>query len=446
MTINLERIFFVYILNNKRYFSTIEPYFFKNPDIQFVYGIVKEYMSKDIETEVPSPKQIAEMVRIEDKDNTITKDMLLAMLKVDLKEYDESKFIKPKFNTWILINRIKSGTTDIIDDSRELDGVSSFDDALAIANKIKEKILDSTNTKFDSDDSLGSDFDDAEAHIQDLGAHKVKTGWESLDTILGGGWDVQTFNVIMGHTNAGKSLWMQNIAINAANMGHNVLYITLEMSERKCLKRMGSMRLKVPIDKYDELSKDVDYIRGKIEKLHNNSGNSLFNDKKLGKILTKFYAAGTATIDEFEMLIENIKEKRGINIDMIVIDYITLIAPIRGLGFENNLYLKGKHLAEGLRAIGAKYNCPIITGIQVAKDAWNASDITLDKIPESKAIAETADTFFAIIRTEEMKRNNVYRLKLLKQRDGDFSRSQVKFDLNPTFLTIEGDVFVDNLV
>src|SRR5690606_36951600 len=108
--------------------------------------------------------QIAEMVKLDDKDNTITNDMLLAMLKVNLKEFDEEKFIKPKFNTWILVNRIKSGTTDIIDDSRELDDISNYDDALSIANKIKAKISEATSTKFDSDDSLGSDFDDAEAH------------------------------------------------------------------------------------------------------------------------------------------------------------------------------------------------------------------------------------------------------------------------------------------
>jgi hypothetical protein len=40
------------------------------------------------------------------------------------------------------------------------------------------------------------------------------------------------------------------------------------------------------------------------------------------------------------------------------------------------------------------------------QDAWNASDITLESVPESKAIAETSDTF--IIRTEEMKRNRTY--------------------------------------
>jgi len=446
MTVNLERIFFVYILRNKKYFPTIEPYFFKNPDIQFVYKIIREYVTQDIDTEVPTPKQISEMVKLIDKDNNISNDMLLAMLKVDLKEYNEDKFIKPKFNEWILINRIQNGTTNFIDLSRELNDVGSYDEVLGLANKIKDTVLDATSTKFDSDDTLGSDFDDPEAHSQDVGAHKVKTGWESLDTILGGGWDVQTFNCIMGATNSGKSLWMQNFAVNSANMGHNVLYITLEMSEKKCLKRMGAMRMKIPIDKYDELSKDTDYINGCLDKLHNSNSNSLFSDKKLGKMLVKFYAAGTATVNDCESLIDNIKEKKGINIDLIVVDYITLIAPVKGLNIESNLYMKGKHLAEGLRALGAKYNCPLITGIQVAKDAWNASDITLDKIPESKAIAETADTFFAIIRTEDMKRNNAYRLKLLKQRDGDFSRSMVKFDLNPTYLTIENDIFVDTIL
>ena len=59
--------------------------------------------------------------------------------------------------------------------------------------------------------------------------------------MLGGGWDISTLNIIMASTNAGKSLWMQNFAVKSADMGYNVLYITLEMSERKVLKRLGSM-------------------------------------------------------------------------------------------------------------------------------------------------------------------------------------------------------------
>jgi replicative DNA helicase len=213
------------------------------------------------------------------------------------------------------------------------------------------------------------------------------------------------------------------------------------MSERKVIKRLGSMRLKIPINEYDNTSKDIDLIRSRISNLSKIREGELF-DKKIGKIITKFWAAGTVTVNEFDNYIQRLKEKRDIKIDLIIVDYITLMAPVKGIGADN-LYTKGKQLAEGLRALGAKYSCPVITGVQVAKDAWGSSDITLESVPESKAIAETADTFWAIIRTEEMKRQNLFRFKLLKQRDGDFLKSQVRINLNPTFLTLEDDQFLD---
>ena len=244
-------------------------------------------------------------------------------------------------------------------------------------------------------------------------------------------------NDILSH----NSLWMQNFAVKSANSGYNVLYITLEMSERKVMKRLGSMRLRIPINDYDEMSKDTDLIKKRIQSLSHAEGGDIF-DKKVGKIISRFWAAGTATVVDFDNYLQKLKEKKDIKIDLIIVDYITLVAAPKGLGADN-LYTKGKHLAEGLRALGAKYKCPVITGVQVAKDAWNSSDITLESVPESKAIAETADTFFAIIRTEEMKRQNLYRFKLLKQRDGDFLKSQIKMTLNPTYLTLENDQFID---
>ena len=271
--------------------------------------------------------------------------------------------------------------------------------------------------------------------------HIVMTGNKShmYDLQLSEGSNKQYYtNGLLSH----NSLWMQNFAVQSANMGHNVLYITLEMSERKVMKRLGAMRLHIPINDYDTLSKDTEMIKKKIANLSKTvGGNDLF-EKKVGKIITKFWAAGTATVQDFDNYIQKLKEKKDIKIDMIIVDYITLVATTKG-AMADNLYTKGKSLAEGLRAVGAKYKCPVITGVQVAKDAWNASDITLESVPESKAIAETADTFWAIIRTEEMKRQNVFRFKLLKQRDGDFSKSQMKINLNPTYLTLENDQFID---
>ena len=441
MTSSLEKVFFNYILKNKKYFEIIRPYFFRNSEIQFVFGIIREYMTKNSDAQIPTPRQILDMVTLEDKEGIITKEILKSLLTDNLKDYDEKNFIEPKFNAWILSNRIKAGTVDIIDETRNFDNISDFESAIERANKIRAIVDEMSSTNFVDDDDLGSDFDEAELHVQDSSRFKVKSGFETIDHILGGGWDIGTLNCVMAETNNGKSLWMQNFAIRTADAGYNVLYVTLEMSERKVLKRLGAMRLRIPINDYDTVSKDTELIRKKIKSLGSmKEGGDLFSNK-VGKIYTKFWAAGTATINEFDNYVQKIQQKRGIKFDMIIVDYITLVAPVKGAG--DNLYTKGKHLAEGLRALGAKYKCPIITGVQVLKDAWNASDITLESVPESKAIAETADTFFAIIRTEEMKRLNIYRFKLLKQRDGDFLKSQIKLSLNPTYLTLENDQFLD---
>ena len=442
MTPQLEKVFFNYILSNKKYFDVVKTFFFRNSEIQFVYGVIRTYMLTNTDTGTPTPRQILDMVALEDKEGVITKEILKSILQVDLKEYDEKNFIEPKFNAWILANRLKTGTVDIIDETRNLDSISDFEKAVEAAGRIKAIVDEMSSTNFVDDDDMGVDFDDAESHVQDSSKFKVSCGFPTIDHMLGGGWDIGTFNVIMAETNNGKSLWMQNFAVKSADMGHNVLYITLEMSERKVMKRLGAMRLKIPINDYDVVSKDIDLIKKRIAGLSKTDGGDIF-DKKVGKIYAKFWAAGTATVADFDNYLQKLKEKKGIKIDLVIVDYITLVAAPKGSGTDN-LYSKGKVLSEGLRALGAKYKCPVITGVQVAKDAWNSADITLESVPESKAIAETADTFFAIIRTEEMKRQNLYRFKLLKQRDGDFLKSQIRLNLNSTYLTLENDQFLDS--
>lgn len=443
MTISLEKIFFAFILKNKKYFSIVEYQFYKNKEIQFVYNVIKKYFEKNTDAEVPHPKQILEMIQLEDKEGMITKEILKSMLTVVLDDYDEKNFILPKLNAWILTNKLKNGTVDIIDETRNLDQINEFDDVIEAANKIRTIVDNMSKTDFVNDDEdLGADFDDPEQHLQDSSKFKVQTGFSSLDHILGGGWDVQTLNILMGMSNSGKSLWMQNFAVRAANLGYNVLYVTLEMSEKKVMKRLGSMRLHIPINEYDNLSKDSEMIRKKIAHLSKSSGGSDLFEKKVGKIITKFWAAGTIQTTDIDNYIQKLKEKKGLKINLLIVDYIALVAVPKNSGGDN-LYTKGKFVAEGLRALAAKWNFPVITAVQLAKDAWNSSDLTLESVPESKAIVETCDTFFGIIRTEEMRRQNIYRFKLLKQRDGDFLKSQIKLDLNPVYLTLENDQFID---
>lgn len=204
MTPQLEKVFFNFILKNKKYFDIVKPYFFRNSEIQFVYGVLREYMLKSNDAQAPTPRQILDMVSLEDKESIITKDILKSILQVDLKEYDEKNFIEPKFNAWVLANRLKTGTVDIIDETRNLDTISDFEKAIETADKIRSIVDEMSSTNFVQDDDMGSDFDDPEMHVQDSSKFKVKCGFDSIDHMLGGGWDISTLNVIMAETNNGK--------------------------------------------------------------------------------------------------------------------------------------------------------------------------------------------------------------------------------------------------
>lgn len=444
MTASLEKLFLTYIIKNKKYFDIVKPNFFKNAEIQFVYSCIRKYMTANIDAEVPSAKQIYEMVNLDDREGKITKEIFISILKVDLTEYDETRFIKPKFKSWILINRIKEGTIDAIDETRNIEELNDYDSVVEVSNKIKSIVDASTKLDFDIDQDMGSDFDDPDCHSQDHAQTKIKSGYSTVDHILSGGFDVATLNLLFGSTNSGKSIWMQNFAVGSANAGHNVLYITLEMSEKKVLKRMGAMRLKIPINEYDNLSMDKDFIKGKINNL-NKSGSGNINDlfeNKVGKIRVKFWSAGIATVAHIDNLLADYLSKMNMKFDMLVVDYLTLLAPPKG---ADTLYIKGKVIAEGLRALAAKYQLAVISATQIDKDMWGADSIDISSGSESKSIPETCDTMWGIIRSEEMKRNNKYRLKLLKQRDGSFDKSMIMFDLNPVYLSIENEMFLDQI-
>lgn len=244
-------------------------------------------------------------------------------------------------------------------------------------------------------------------------------------------------NDILSH----NSMWLNNIAANAANDGINVLFITLEMSWRKVMKRLGSMRLKINADEYEEKSKDAIFMKQRLNNLKSQVIGSLFNSQP-GKIFVKKFNTSDCTVTDIDNYIKKFEEVKKLKVGMVVVDYINIMSIEKGFDITNMLYLKGKHLAEGLRRVADKYDCAVITATQTDKAVWGASDIKLADIPESKAIADTSDSVWGIIRNPEMKRNNIYRLKILKLRDGEHHEEQIRFEFNTKFLTMENEVLV----
>lgn len=439
MNTNMEKHYFIYILDNPDQFSKVEPFFFKNSDIQFIYTVIREEYLKSESHIVPSIQQIYSMVKLCDQDNKINDKVIKLLLQSDNSDISQ-EWLLPRFKAWKIQNQLKGDMLKGIDMVRGLEDIN-YDNVVDIAQKLKG-MFGNVLLVDDDDQDLGLDFDDPESHKQLISKNSITTGWSSMDSILTGGWSKSTLSVIMGETSVGKSMWLHNIAVNAANAGANVLIVTLEMTTRKVMKRLGSMRLKIESSQYDEKSKDSVFMKQKLNNLKSQSTVGNLFDSQPGKIFVKKYNTSDCTVTDIDNYIKRFEEVKRLKVGMVLVDYINIMSIEKGHDITNMLYLKGKHLAEGLRRIADKYECAVITATQTDKAVWGASDIKLADIPESKAIADTADSVWAIIRNPEMKKNNIYRLKILKLRDGEHHEEQIRFDFNTKFLTMENDVLV----
>jgi len=439
MTANIEKIFFNWVLKHPEHFKNVQGFFFENEDIKYIYDCVRNEYLASADKIVPGKLEITNLVKLYDKTDKISTDFIKALLKIDFNEYRE-EFVLPRFKGWVLSNSIIAGLVNSIEDVKGLDK-TDYTKVQEAVSSVRSKIEDAINIQLDKG-SIGLDFDDPDSHDQELAINKITTGYKTIDQILEGGWDRKTLNVYMGSPGSGKSLTLQNLGVNAVNAGYNVAYISLELSDKKCMKRIGSMRLEVPIAEYTEKAKDKEFIKERIAEMNRRNGDGVFESKP-GKLFVREFPSGSMTLSDIRKYLKQVKEEAGIDIDMLIVDYIQIMGCEKGVD-RNMLYLKGEHLAVGLRAIAQQYNLVCLTATQLAKDKYGANNIELNDMPESKAIADTADSVWGIILTNLMKAEGKYHWKPVKLRDNATDYERIGLLFNKSYLRLHSDYYIEN--
>jgi hypothetical protein len=198
MNVNMEKNFLTFIIENPPQFSRVDNYFFKNENIQFIYTIVKEEYLRS--KKVPSPQQIVDMIKLNDPENKIPNDVIKIILKNNID--DKRDWVENRFRAWKMSNLVRNNTSKTIEELRSLDDID-LDNVKSVVAKIRN-LYNEIPLLEENEEDLGDDFDNPESHKQDITKNKIPTGWSSMDKIMVGGWDLSTFNVIMGETNVGK--------------------------------------------------------------------------------------------------------------------------------------------------------------------------------------------------------------------------------------------------
>ena len=238
---------------------------------------------------------------------------------------------------------------------------------------------------------------------------KIPFDLDFFNKITKGGMPNKTLNICLAGTGVGKSLFMCHVAASTLMQGRNVLYITLEMADKKIAERIDANLMNISLDDLEALPKKMfdDKIR-RIEK------------KTKGKLIVKEYPTASAHTGHFRALLNELIIKKNFRPDILIIDYLNICSSSRfKMGASINSYSYIKSIAEELRGLAVEFNLPILSATQTTRTGFVSTDIGLEDTSESFGLPATADLMFALISTEELEKLNQMLVKQLKNRYND---------------------------
>ena len=256
--------------------------------------------------------------------------------------------------------------------------------------------------------SLGMDYlESIDQHCKDLleVSQTIPTGWKWLDERIGGGLQAhgRALYAFYGVTNVGKSIFLGNLAANILSQDKSVLLVSLEMSEQMYAKRISAQLSKIP---FDNLPQEIEQLKGKL-------GQYKLKHRNAKLIIKEFPPKGINPL-QLKSYIERLKRK-GIKFDVIIIDYINLLAPMM-VGMSS--YEAVKEITELLRALSYYFKCPVVSATQTNRTAYGEAMPALESTSESMGLSHTVDCQFPIWTEEEDFDLGVIHLGITKNRFG----------------------------
>jgi archaellum biogenesis ATPase FlaH len=256
---------------------------------------------------------------------------------------------------------------------------------------------------------------------------QVSTGWPTLDKRLFGGMNRGELNIFAGGSGSGKSLFMQNIAINWCTQGLNGVFLTLELSEGLCAMRMDSM---VANCSTKEVFKDLDTVEMKVKMV----------GKKSGALRIKYMPA-QSNVNQIRSYLKELQVQTGLRIDFIMVDYLDLVMPVSAKVSPNDLFVKDKYVSEELRNLSKELNILMITASQLNRGAVEEIEFDHSHIAGGLSKINTADNVFGIFTSRAMRERGRYQLQLMKTRSssGVGMKVDLEFDLETLRITDPGE-------
>jgi len=272
---------------------------------------------------------------------------------------------------------------------------------------------------------LGTDyFEDPKGRLQALKDNngQISTGWASLDKKLFGGFNRGELNIFAGGSGAGKSLFLQNLAVNWATAGLNVCYISFELSEALTAMRLDAMMTNIPTK---SVMKQLDDVEIKVKMLA----------KKSGNLQIKYLPSGSNVLD-IRTYLKELELKSKKKIDCILIDYLDLMMPKSKRISPADLFIKDKYVSEELRNLVVEKQCVLATASQLNRASVEEIEFDHSHISGGLSKIQTADNVIGIFTSRAMKERGRYQIQFMKTRSSSGVGQKVDLEFNVDSLRI----------
>lgn len=284
---------------------------------------------------------------------------------------------------------------------------------------VEKLIKDAVQISLTND--LGIEYwDDPRARLMGLkdGNGQISTGWPGLDRKLFGGFNKGELNIFAGGSGSGKSLFMQNLAVNWALAGLNGVYLTLELSEGLCAMRIDSMVTDIPSK---DIFKDIDSVELKLG----------MTSKKAGSLRIKYMPA-QSNINDMRAYLKELQIQTNKNLDFICVDYLDLLMPVSAKVSPNDQFIKDKYVSEELRNLAKEFDIVMVTASQLNRAAVEEIEFDHSHIAGGISKINTADNVIGIFTSRAMRERGRYQIQFMKTRSssGVGQKVDLEFDVN----------------
>ena len=390
------------LVNDDAYTRRVLPYikreYFSNQGHQVLFSLVQRHFAKYNR----SPSK--DVLKVELSNLNINENMFDAAVEV----YEDLTSEVQELD-WML-----DATEDFCKKRAYYNAIVAASDLLdkddtAIYSQSLDMVKDALAVSFDS--NIGHDYiEDAEERFKSYAEKEdqLPVGINIFDKTTKGGYVNKSLTLFMAPTGVGKSLFLCNFAAEFLRQGKNVLYLTMEMSEKQVSQRIDLNLLDMETDEL--LNSNVGTLMNRLKR---------FKIGPIGRLVVKEFASGQAHSGHFRHTIEELKLKKNFKPDVIIIDYLNICASSRVKQDQGGYTFYGT-IAQELRGLGQEFGCRVFSATQTNRDGTKVSDFDVTDIADSWGVTHHCDYIYGIIETEELAKLGQYKVKRLKDRYNDY--------------------------